>query len=84
MQEQIENLVKLQAVEVERGHLIQLARTLPAQIAEAQSALDAMQKQSADTSDALNREDSIRTKLEREIEAHRQKATRYKAGCAGG
>lgn len=79
MQEQIENLVKLQAVEVERGRLIQLARTLPAQIAEAQSALDAMQKQSAAASDALNREDSIRTKLEREIGDHRKKATRYKA-----
>jgi uncharacterized protein len=78
MQEQIENLVKLQAVETERGRLIQLTRTLPAQIAEAQSALDAMQKQSAAASDALNREDSLRTKLDREIEQHRQKATRYK------
>ena len=79
MQEQIENLVKLQTVETERGRLLQLTRTLPAQIAEAQSALDAMQKQSSGASDALNREDSLRTKLDREIEQHRQKATRYKA-----
>ncbi len=79
MQEQIEKLVKLQAVETERGRLLQLTRTLPVQIAEAQSALDAMQKQSAAASDALNREDSLRTKLDREIQAHRQKATRYKA-----
>ena len=78
MQEQIENLVKLQAVETERCRLLQLTRTLPAQIAEAQSALDAMQKKSAAASDALNREDSLRTKLEREIQQHRQKATRYK------
>jgi predicted nucleic acid-binding Zn-ribbon protein len=79
MQEQIENLVKLQAVETERGRLIQLTRTLPAQIAEAQSALDGMQKQSATVSDALNREDSLRTRLDREVEQHRQKASRYKA-----
>jgi uncharacterized protein len=79
MQEQIENLVKLQAVETERGRLLQLTKKLPAQIAEAQSALDAMQKQSAAASDALNREDSLRTKLDREVEQHRQKATRYKA-----
>jgi len=79
MQEQIDNLVKLQAVETERGRLLQMTRTLPARIAEAQSALDAMQKQSAAASDALNREDSLRTRLDREIEGHRQKATRYKA-----
>jgi len=79
MQEQIENLVKLQTVETERGRLIQLARTLPAQIAEAQSALDEMQKRSATASDALNREDSLRTKLDREVEQHRQKAARFKA-----
>lgn len=79
MQEQIENLVKLQAVEVERGRLLQLTRTLPAQIADAQRALEAMQTQSAAASDALNREESLRTRLEREIESQRQKATRYKA-----
>lgn len=79
MQEQIENLVKLQAVEAERGRLIQMSRTLPAQIAEAQAALDAMQKQSAAASDALNREESLRNKLDREVEQHRQKANRYKA-----
>jgi predicted nucleic acid-binding Zn-ribbon protein len=79
MQEQIENLVKLQAVETERCRLIQLTRTLPAQIAEAQSALEAMQKQSSAASDALNREDSLRTKLDREVQQHRQKAIRYKA-----
>ena len=79
MQEQIENLVKLQAVESERCRLIQLTRTLPAKIAEAQLALEEMQKQSAAASDALNREDSLRIRLDREIEQHRQKATRYKA-----
>ena len=79
MQEQIENLVKLQAVETERCRLLQLTMTLLARTAEAQLALDAMQKQSAVVSDALNRKDSLRTKLDREIEGHRQKAARYKA-----
>jgi predicted nucleic acid-binding Zn-ribbon protein len=65
----IENLVKLQNVEVERGRLAQVAKTLPAQINQAESALGAMQAKTAAASDALNREDSLRTKLEREIAA---------------
>lgn len=74
----IENLVKLQAVEVERSRLTQEGRLLPAEIAKAETALAAAQKQAAAASDALNREDSLRTRLEREIQGHRQKATRYK------
>lgn len=79
MRANIENLVKLQAVELERGRLAQIAKALPTQINQAESALAAMQTRTAAASDALNREDSLRTKLEREIEAHRQKAARYKA-----
>lgn len=79
MEAQIENLVKLQAVEVERGKLLQESKALPAEIARAEAALDAMQRQAGAASDALNREDSLRTKLEREIQGHRQKAVRYKA-----
>lgn len=79
MQAHIENLVKLQDVEVERSRLAQVAKALPAQINQAESALAAMQAKTAAASDALNREDSLRTKLDREIEGHRQKATRYKA-----
>ena len=79
MQANIEKLVKLQAAELERGRLAQIAKALPAQINQAESALAAMQARTAAASDALNREDSLRTKLEREIEAHRQKATRYRA-----
>jgi len=75
----IENLVKLQNVEVERSRLAQTAKALPAQISQAESALAAMQAKTAAASDALNREDSLRTKLEREVAAHRQKADRYKA-----
>ena len=79
MDTNIENLVKLQAVELERGRLMQLAKALPAEIHQAESALAAMQAKAAAAADALNREDSLRTKLEREITGHRQKAARYKA-----
>ena len=79
MQEQIENLVKLQAVET--GTRPPAANDKNAARADrrGQSALAAMQKQSAAASDALNREDSLRTRLDRESRAHRQKAARYKA-----
>jgi hypothetical protein len=79
MDTQIENLVKLQAVELERSRLMQMAKALPAQIHQAESALAAMQANTAAAADALNREDSLRTKLDREVAGHRQKAERYKA-----
>jgi predicted nucleic acid-binding Zn-ribbon protein len=79
MRAQIENLVKLQAVELERGKLLQITKALPAETVRAEASLEAMQRQAAAASDALNREDSLRTKQEREIVGHRQKAARYKA-----
>ena len=79
MQTQIEILVKLQVVELERTRLAQEAKALPSQISQAESALAAMQAKTGAASDALSREDSLRTKLEREIAGHRQKAARYKA-----
>jgi len=74
----IEHLVKLQSVELDRSRLAQMAKALPAEINQAESALSVMQANTAAASDALNREDSLRTKLEREIAGHRQKAARYK------
>jgi len=79
MQEHIENLVKLQAVELERTRLAQIARALPAEIAEAQAALTAAERQAAEASAALSREESLRSRLDREIAAHRQKVVRYRA-----
>ncbi len=79
MDANIDNLVKLQAVELERNRLAQVAKALPVEINQAESALATMQGKTAAASDALNREDSLRTKLEREIAGHRQKAARYKA-----
>jgi len=79
MQEQIENLVKLQAVELERTRLTQATRALPAEAAQAEAALKAAERQAAKASDALSHEESLRTRLDREIATHRQKAVRYRA-----
>ena len=79
MQEQIEHLAKLQAIELERTRLTQLAKALPAEVAQAEAALAAAQQKATSASDALVREETLRTKLEREIDGHRQKAKRYKA-----
>lgn len=78
MQAHIENLVKLQAVDLERARLTLALRALPAEIAQAKSALAAAERQSASASDALNREETLRTRLEREIAAHRQKIVRFR------
>ncbi|HTB98994.1 MAG TPA: C4-type zinc ribbon domain-containing protein [Terracidiphilus sp.] len=79
MQAQIEYLVKLQAIDLERAQTNQSARALPAEIAKAESALTSAQRQAAEASDALSREESLRNRLEREISGHRQKAARYRA-----
>ena len=76
---QIENLVKLQAVELERTRLSLAARALPAEVAQAEAALAAAERQAAKASDALRGEESLRTRLDREIAAHRQKAARYRS-----
>jgi len=79
MQALIENLVKLQAIELERARLVQEIAKLPAEIARAEAALATAQRQSAEVSAALSREDTLRTRQEREIDGHRQKATRFRA-----
>jgi predicted nucleic acid-binding Zn-ribbon protein len=78
MQAQIENLVKLQSVDLERARLSLALRALPAEIADAAAALSAAERHSADTSDALTREESLRTRLDRDIAAHRQKIVRFR------
>jgi len=79
MQALIEHLAKLQAVELERARLTREANTLPAEVKQAEAALAGAQKQSADASSGLNREETLRTRLEREIDGHRQKAARFRA-----
>lgn len=79
MQSLIENLAKLQAIDLDRARLKQELRSLPAEIAQSEARLAAVERQSADASAALNREDTLRTRLEREIGEHRQKAAKFRA-----
>jgi len=79
MQAHIEKLVKLQAVELDRTRLTQMARALPLDISDAEADLAAAQKRSAAAAEALSREESLRARLEREIATHRQKAARFRA-----
>ncbi len=53
-------------------------RALPAEIAQAQAALAAAERQSANASAALSREDSLRTRLDREIDTHRKKTAHFR------
>ncbi len=74
MQAHIENLVKLQAVDLERTRITTAMRALPAEAAAASAELTAAQTQAAEASTALSREESLRTRLDREIATHRKKA----------
>jgi predicted nucleic acid-binding Zn-ribbon protein len=79
MQALIESLVKLQSIELDRARLNHEMSALPAEVAQAQAALAAAERQSAEASGALSREETLRTRLEREIDAHRQKTKRFRA-----
>jgi uncharacterized protein len=78
MQEPIESLVKLQAIELDRARLAQELRSLPSEISKAQAALAAAEGQSSEASAALGREEALRARLERDIATHRQKAARFR------
>jgi uncharacterized protein len=79
MQELIENLVKLQSIDLDRARLAQELRALPAEIAKAEGAQAAAGRHSAEVSAALAREETLRTRLDREIDSHRQKAKRFRS-----
>lgn len=79
MQEIIQNLVKLQAIDLDRARLHQELRALPAEIAQSEARLAAAERQSAETSAALSREETMRTRLDREIDGHRQKGAKFRA-----
>ncbi len=78
MQAHIANLVELQRIDLERSRLSQAAKALPAEVASAETVLTGAQRQAAAASDALEREETLRNRLEREIAGHRQKAARYR------
>ena len=75
----VQKLVKLQSVELERSRVGQLVRALPAEIALAEGALAKAQADAAASSDALAREDTLRTRLERDATQHRQRSQRLRA-----
>jgi predicted nucleic acid-binding Zn-ribbon protein len=79
MQAHIEKLVKLQSVDLERARVNTALRALPAEVAHAEAELAAAERHAAEASDALSREESLRTRLDREIADHRKKAARFKA-----
>lgn len=78
MQELIQHLVKLQAVELERNRLTQEMRALPSELSQAETALSGAQALAAEASAMLIREEQLRTRQEREITEHRQKAARFR------
>ena len=78
MQPLVENLVKLQSIDLDRARVNQELRALPAEIAQSHSRLAAAERQSADASAALSREETLRTRLDREIAGHRQKTAKFR------
>jgi predicted nucleic acid-binding Zn-ribbon protein len=78
MQAHIENLVKLQNVELDRARITKETRALPAEIAQAKAFLAAAEHAAAEISATLSREEAARTRLELEVADHRQKTARFR------
>lgn len=78
MQALITTLVKLQQVELERTRIQQALRALPAEVSQGQSELAAAQARVAEISAGLEREDNLRTRIERDAETHRKKAEHFR------
>lgn len=78
MLETIAHLLKLQDVELERARLAGQLAKLPAEVASAEAALKAAQKQAAEAQAVLEREEATRARLEVAIDQHRQKAARFR------
>lgn len=74
----IEQLVKLQEVDLDRARLNREIRGLPAEIARAEAVLAEAERLAREASAALSREETLRNRMEREIQDHRQKATRFR------
>jgi len=73
MNEQIESLIRLQAVELERNRLAAEAKALPIEVANAAAALQTAQHKAADAINAMSREESLRARLDKEIASLQQK-----------
>lgn len=75
----VERLSKLQDIDLERARVAQAIRVLPAEVSKAEGELARAQESAAETNTALNREERLREKMEREAETHRKKAGHFKA-----
>ena len=78
MQASVATLVNLQQVELERTRVQQALRALPADIAQGEADLRAAQNRAAEISSALEREDTLRARIDREAETHRKKAAHFR------
>jgi len=65
-------------VDLERSRVSAVLRGLPVEVTQAETVLAAAERQAAEASDALSREETLRTRLEREIAGHRQKISRFR------
>ena len=79
MQALIEDLVKLQSIDLDRLRIHREQSALPAEIAQSEARLAAAQKLAAEARAALGREEALRRRLESEIDDHRQKAAKFRA-----
>jgi predicted nucleic acid-binding Zn-ribbon protein len=77
--QETKQLVRLQAVELERTRLATVLKALPGEIATAENLLKAAQKQVSDAEISLKREELSRASMELEIAAAKTKAVRFRS-----
>ncbi|HLY42432.1 MAG TPA: C4-type zinc ribbon domain-containing protein [Terracidiphilus sp.] len=73
----IEHLVNLQAIDLKREELARAAQALPGAMSHAEAALRSAQQKATNASDALSREESLRTRMERDVDQLRKKASHF-------
>lgn len=75
----IENLAKLQDIDLRRQELARTAQGLPVELTKAEAALQSAQQKVTQASDALSREETLRTRMDRDVEQFRKKAAHFRA-----
>jgi uncharacterized protein len=75
---EIKQLVRLQAVELERTRLTTALKALPGEISQADNLLKAAHKRVADADAGLKREELLRASLELEVATQQSKAKRFR------
>jgi len=75
---QTKQLVRLQAVDLERARLTSSLKALPGEVAHAENLLNAELKRISEADAALKREELLRASQELEIASHKSKARRFR------